>query len=359
MELLIFVFILLAAIVAAFITVFKIIKSVKPEGKDSRQMANRLKELEANLKELNREVESRSHNLAEHKKPAEGSQEQPLFEISREQKRMRIGEILLAYNFINKDTLDKALEYQEQHGRSITQYLLAFGFINEAQLAQCLCTQFGIPYLPLSSYDISEEIIKMVPVDIVAKYWLVPVEKRGDSLMVVMSDPLDTKAIKELEEITGCRVLPFVGIISEIIEALKVYYKIKIEEDDFQSKRTPPFFIDTKIYKGFERRQAIRFKVNIDIRVPFDGYYKKTRTKDFSRSGFLFESENHIPLGTLLTAEINLPKGFSPLPIATVAQVVRAIPLKSGRFDIGVKIIKISKQELNMIMEYASTHEED
>ena len=119
--------------------------------------------------------------------------------------------------------LDKALAYQSQCGGSVTQYLLAYGYIDERQLAQCLCTQFGVPYLPLTSYDISEEIIKLVPVDIAQKYWLIPVDRRGDSLMVVMIDPLDTKATKELEDITGYKVMPFVGIISEIVEALEIY----------------------------------------------------------------------------------------------------------------------------------------
>ena len=47
--------------------------------------------------------------------------------------------------------------------------------------------------------------------------------------MVVMADPLDTKALKEVEEITGYKTKPFVGIISEIIAALEFYYKVTIK----------------------------------------------------------------------------------------------------------------------------------
>ncbi len=171
-------------------------------------------------------------------------------EISVLQEKKKIGEILIEHNLITKEVLAKALVYREKCGCSITQYLLAYGYIDEAQLAQCLCTQFGIPYLPLTSYDISDEIIKLVPLDIAQKYWLIPVDKRGDALMVVMIDPLDAKAIKEVEDITGYKVMPFVGIISEIIEALELYYKISAKEKEAKSGKMPPFFINTKNYQG-------------------------------------------------------------------------------------------------------------
>lgn len=280
-------------------------------------------------------------------------------EINILQEKKKIGEILIEHNLITKEVLAKALAYREKCGCSITQYLLAYGYIDEVQLAQCLCTQFGIPYLPLTSYDISDEIIKLVPLDIAQKYWLIPVDKRGDALMVVMIDPLDAKAIKEVEDITGYKVMPFVGIISEIVEALELYYKISVKEKEAKSGKLPPFFINTKSYQGIERRRSVRFNTKIDVQFPVNGYYKRSQTKNVSRGGLSFDSQDSFAPGTFISLEINLPKEFSPLPILAITQVVRAVLLEDNKFEICTKLIKISKQELTTLIEYASIHNEE
>lgn len=274
-------------------------------------------------------------------------------------KKKKIGEILLKNGFITQEILDKAIFYQEKNKCNITQFLLSNGYINEAQLAQCLCTQFGVPYLPLASYNISQKIIELVPAKIAEKYWLIPVEKIGNLLSVVMVDPFDLTAIQEIEDITGCQVQVFVGILSEIIEEITKYYKITIKEKELMGERKIPFFIDTQTYSGPERRTALRFKTKIKVHYPIDGFYKISVTNDISQIGILFESESTLRIGTLFTLQIDLPEEYSPLPIAVIVQVVRIIQLENNKFGIGVKIIKIAKQELDAILEYASTHEEN
>ena len=277
-------------------------------------------------------------------------------EVGRGGKKQKIGEVLLAHNLISKDVLDKAVEYQAKIGGNVTQYLLAYGHIDEGDLAQCLCTQFSIPYLPLSSYKVPEEIIKLVPVDLAEKYWLIPIDRVDNFLTVVMADPLDLKAIKEVEEVTGCKVQPFVGVLSEIMEALKGYYNVVIEEDEKQTKRRIPFFIDTNTYQGIERRNSLRFKAQIGISYPVENQYKESKTTDVSRTGFLFESDSPLPVGSLVTLQVDLPKDYSHLPIAVIVQVVRVEPLKNNKYAVGVKMIKISKEELSAILEYASKY---
>ncbi|MCM8789403.1 MAG: PilZ domain-containing protein [Candidatus Omnitrophica bacterium] len=282
----------------------------------------------------------------------EEAEKQKRLEISREVKKRKIGEILLARNLITEETLEKALEYQNQTGCGLTQYLLHYGYIDESKLAECLCTQFAVPYLPLSSYEISEEIIKLVPVDIAQKYWLIPVDKQGDSLMLVMTDPLDNKAIKEIEEVTGLKVMPFVGIISEIAAALKTYYKIPVYTG-VRDKKTPPFFVNTPTYSGIERRHSIRYDIKIGISFPVQGRYEKSHTINISRGGVAFESPADIDVGTLVTLEMNLPEEFSPLPIPVIVEVLRSNQLEKNKFEICAKIVKVSKQEFNAIIDYA------
>lgn len=271
----------------------------------------------------------------------------------RERDKRRIGEILLTNGMITRDILTRALEHQKRYGGSVTQYLLHYGYIDERQLANCLCSQFRVPYLPIDSYVIADEVLELIPTDIAEKYWVLPVEKNANTLTVVMIDPLDTKVIKELEELTGLRIIPFVGIISEIVSALQIYYKLFVKD---QKTALPPFFIDTKTYTGMERRASIRYMTRIPVRFPAAEHYQRSQTIDVSRDGFRFTSDRAIPVETLLPLEINLPPEISALPIVTVTQVVRCAPKTTGGCEIAVKTLKISEQEMGAIMNYAVDH---
>ena len=279
-------------------------------------------------------------------------------EAERTKKKQRIGEILLENNFITQDVLNKALEMHNKTGVNLTTLLLTYGYIDESEIAQCLCTQFGIPYIPLSAYQINPQIIKLIPVDLAEKYLMIPVDKVGNVLSIVMADPLNTQAIKEAEEITGLNVQVFLSLLSEINDALEVYYKISIKGKYTISKDTAPFFIDTKTYKGPERRDSIRYKTKINLNFSDPQQLQTTHTIDISRSGLLFETDRAIPIGTLITLGINLPTEVSALPITTLVRVVRTVPLPNDKFQLGVKIMKISEQELNTIIGYAAVHAE-
>jgi len=269
-------------------------------------------------------------------------------------KKRKIGEILIENNFITKEMLNEALEYQKKFGSNVTQYLIAYGYVTEEEMAKCITDQFGYPYLPLRAYDIPEQILKLVPSDTAEKYWLIPVDKIGDIITVVMSDPFDEEAIKEVEKVTGCKVQPFVGILSDIVKAIEQHYDICIEDVNLiRDSKAAPLFISTETYKGLERRKSIRLKANITVHFPAQNLYRKAETKDISRHGFLFESNNILPTGSYLVLEINLPEEFSPRPIAAVVQVLRVTPLENKRFDIAVKTINLAKEDADKIIKHA------
>jgi|GEM_PF-644724 len=271
----------------------------------------------------------------------------------------RIGEILIAHKFITKEELAKALDFQEKYGGNVTQYLLYFGYIDEKELAQCLSEQFRVPYLPLGSYTITEEAIAAIPVDIAEKYWVMPVETMRNALVVAMIDPLDETVIRELTQLTGLEVIPFVAIISDIVTAHQIYYYKTFSKDDaFRLMKVPVFLIKTSSYTGMECRQSIRYSTRIDIRYPLHGRYVTSQTLDVSRGGFAFLSEEAMEPRTVLTLEVVLPAEVTSLPVSAVVEVVRCIPRSAGRYQIGARTLKISKEDTNLIVSYASKHQE-
>jgi type IV pilus assembly protein PilB len=137
----------------------------------------------------------------------------------------QLGELLIDFGVINQAQLEKALETQKVKGGLIGELLVEMGFAKEEDIAQALTVQYGFPYLPLSSYDINSEIINFIPVKIARQYLLIPIDKIGNNLTLVMSNPLNAKAVEEVEAACGCSVQVFVSTSSDIRKAIDKYYK--------------------------------------------------------------------------------------------------------------------------------------
>ena len=136
----------------------------------------------------------------------------------------QLGEILAERGIIAADQLKEALDVQKEEGGLLGEILVRLGFAKEEEITQALTTQFGFPYLPLDSYEIEPEIIKLIPENVARQYWLMPIDRIGNTLTVAMADPLNTHALEDIEFITKCKVQPFVTTISNIKEAIDNYY---------------------------------------------------------------------------------------------------------------------------------------
>ena len=137
----------------------------------------------------------------------------------------QLGEVLIEHGVISQDQLQKALSVQKERGELMGEILVELGFAKEEDIAQALTVQYGFPYLPLSNYEISPEIINIIPVRIVKQYLLIPVDKIGNNLTIAMSNPLNIQAVEDIELISGCTAQLFVSTSSDIKKAIEKYYK--------------------------------------------------------------------------------------------------------------------------------------
>lgn len=138
----------------------------------------------------------------------------------------QLGELLIDLGVIEKQQLEKALAVQKQKGGLIGEILVELGFAKEEDIAQSITVQYGYPYLPLSNYEIMPEIVNLVPQKIARLYMVIPLDKMGNNLTIAMSNPLNIKAIEEIEEISHCNVQVFVATSSDIRSAIDKYYNI-------------------------------------------------------------------------------------------------------------------------------------
>lgn len=136
----------------------------------------------------------------------------------------KLGELLVDRKVITAEQLNLALKVQQERGGLLGQILVHLGYATEELVAQALTAQYGFPYLPLKQYSIDAELLKVVPENVARQYCLVPVDRVGDTLTVAMADPLNRKAVEDIEMISRCSVQVFVATMSDVIEAIERHY---------------------------------------------------------------------------------------------------------------------------------------
>ncbi|MFH1593761.1 MAG: hypothetical protein ABID09_03570 [Candidatus Omnitrophota bacterium] len=138
--------------------------------------------------------------------------------------KKQLGELLIERGVITGAQLEKAIKVQNEKGGLLGQILVVLGFTKEEEIAQALTVQYGFPYLPLQNYELNKEIVNIMPENVARQYCLVAVDKLGETLTIAMSNPLNVKAIEDLELLTKCKVQVFVSTLTDINTAINKFY---------------------------------------------------------------------------------------------------------------------------------------
>lgn len=137
----------------------------------------------------------------------------------------KIGELLVERGIISQGQLDEALKLQIENKKLLGEILIELGYATEEEVMICLTTQYGLPYLPLDSYEIDTAIVNLVTSSMAHKYNFVPIDKIGNLLTMVTSDVLDSNMINEIEKELKCNIQLFVTTPSALRKTIDKYYK--------------------------------------------------------------------------------------------------------------------------------------
>ena len=138
--------------------------------------------------------------------------------------RKQLGDLLIERGIITKAQLERGLRVQKEKGGLIGQVLVGLGYTKEEEIAQVLTVQYGFPYLPLQNYELNKEIVEIIPENVARQYCLIAVDRIGDTLTVAMSNPLNVKAIEDIETLTKSKVQVFVSTLTDISKAIVKFY---------------------------------------------------------------------------------------------------------------------------------------
>mgnify|MGYP001473427356 CR=1 FL=1 len=138
----------------------------------------------------------------------------------------KLGEILIEKAIIDQKQLDEALAEQKKSGEFLGAILISKGYIDEEKLANIISSQLGIPYFEgIKDLEIDDFLIKRIPEKIAAKELVVPVEILGNTLTIVMANPMKRSVIDDIQMITGNEIDVMIAPPSQIKAAIERIYK--------------------------------------------------------------------------------------------------------------------------------------
>ena len=136
-------------------------------------------------------------------------------------KKSKLGEILVKNNIILRKQLEEALKIQEKYPeKRIGEILIELKHLTDEELLNALSLQFGIPVVDLSNYEIREDIIKILPQDMIKKYKVIPINRFGNTLILAVDDPTDISAIDDIKFYTGYNIDIVIASTSAIRETI-------------------------------------------------------------------------------------------------------------------------------------------
>jgi type IV pilus assembly protein PilB len=138
-------------------------------------------------------------------------------------------DVLVDLGFIDRGTMDLAIERGNENGTLPERVLVADGTLSEEQLSRGVAERFGLDHVDLGLYRVDPDAAKLVTPAAVRRYQAVPVAFAGDrTLLVAMVDPANVLAIDDIAVMTGYEVRPAVASLGDVERLLE-----RLEDPEF------------------------------------------------------------------------------------------------------------------------------
>jgi len=135
-----------------------------------------------------------------------------------------LADVLVDIGLLQADQLAKAREEAAASGVGVIDLLLANRLIRAADVTQAKAAQFGAEVVQLSTMQIPDDAISIIPRHIAKKYRVVPLFKTDNKVAVAIADPSDLNTIDSLTHLLGSEIELRVASEPDIEAALNKYY---------------------------------------------------------------------------------------------------------------------------------------
>ncbi len=136
----------------------------------------------------------------------------------------KLGKLLVGARLISEDQLQKALVALKKEGGSLGPVLIKQGSLDEERFLKFLSQQYGVPAVDLTKTTVDPNVVKLVPIDVVHKYRVLPIRRSGATLSLAMADPSNVHAMDDIKFMTGYEIEPLIASESVLLTVMAKLY---------------------------------------------------------------------------------------------------------------------------------------
>ena len=207
-----------------------------------------------------------------------------------------LGELLIREKLITAEDLAKALSTLKDGKGNLVDALARSGVSDEQQLLEFFSKQYRLPIMDLSNFRADPDLVHLVPPALCSKHLCLPVGRRGDTLVVAVSDPTNVQLLDDIRFQVRLRVeqvLALNSVLKSIIEttygsdASQMAHGLSVEigtnsekdEDDLKGTDDAPIiqFVQQVLVEAIRKRASdihiepyekdlrVRFRIDGDL----------------------------------------------------------------------------------------------
>ena len=141
----------------------------------------------------------------------------------------RLAELLVKEELLNQDDVEEVMKAAESEQKRVIDILIERGLTDEAALIQFFSKQYRLPVVDLSNFDMDDRMVDLVPRALCLKHKIVPIGKRGETLVIAVSDPSNIQALDDIKFQTRMKLEQSLALPSSINMIMERSFGVDID----------------------------------------------------------------------------------------------------------------------------------
>lgn len=247
---------------------------------------------------------------------------------------LNLEDILFRQGLLTQEQLSAIKLESINSGQEPERIILEHNLISADKIAAARAQLLNVPFIKLAGKALSADVLNLIPEPVARRYRLVPFEKQGDQLYVVMADPLDLQVIQFIEKKSGMHVKPVLGLPEDILKAISDQYSQNLTTEVTSALRQ---VAEVKPQEIIEAPEIIKEAPVANIINQLLEYAVKARASDIHIEPQEDKTRVRYRIDGILHEKIILPKGVhdalvSRVKILAVLKIDEKRLPQDGRF---------------------------
>jgi len=137
---------------------------------------------------------------------------------------IRIGDFLVELGHLSQNDLNSAINIGKEREKELKlgEILVKYNFIDEKIFNRVLSMQLGFPLIDVNMSLVDKVLFGKVPISTIIEHQFVPVTTTDDTVLVAFGDPLDKKNIEVANKFFGGKIRPAISGKKSLSDTIKL-----------------------------------------------------------------------------------------------------------------------------------------